>query len=62
MEVVHFGKEGDNVTIGDGTWTFENIFPVSLGEIALDWGSNDTIEEYTVEFAYDYWSHGPRTN
>ena len=62
MEVVHFGKEGDDVTIGDGTWTFENIFPVSLGEIALDWGSNDTIEEYTVEFAYDYWSHGTRTN
>ena len=62
MSVIHYGKEGQNTTIGDGVWTFENIFPVSLGEIALDWGSNDTIEEYTVEFAYDYWSHGPRTN
>lgn len=62
MSVLHYGKEGENTTIGDGAWTFENIFPVSLGEIALDWGSNDTIEEYTVEFAYDYWSHGPRTN
>ena len=62
MSVIHYGKQGGQTTIGDGAWTFENIFPVSLGEIALDWGSNGAIEEYTVEFAYDYWSHGTRTN
>ena len=62
MSIEHYGKEGAQTTIGDGSWNFINIFPVSLGEIALDWGSNDAIEEYTVEFAYDYWSHGPRTN
>ena len=28
-----------------------------LAEIALDWSSNDAIEEFTVEFAYDYWTH-----
>ena len=38
------------------TYKFINIFPVSVGEIALEWGSNDTIEEFTVEFAYDYWT------
>ena len=38
------------------TYSFVNIFPVSVGEIALEWGSNDTIEEFTVEFAYDYWT------
>lgn len=32
-----------------------NAFPTDLGSIDLDWGSNDTIEEYTVTFAYDYW-------
>ena len=42
---------------GQLKWTFENVFPVALGEIGLDWGSNDTIEEFTVDFAYDYWSH-----
>ena len=36
---------------------FVNIFPVSISEIALEWGSNDTIEEFTVEFGYDYWTH-----
>ena len=29
-----------------------------MSEIALEWGTNDTIEEFTVEFAYDYWTHG----
>ena len=35
--------------------------PVNLSEIALDWGSNDTIEEFTVDFAYDYWEHAAST-
>ena len=52
---------GGELEIGGGSWHFTNIFPVALGEIALDWGSNDTIEEYTVEWAYDYWSHGNNT-
>ena len=38
------------------TYKFVNIFPVNVSEIALEWGSNDTIEEFTVEFAYDYWT------
>ena len=41
---------------GDLQWKFENVFPVALGEIGLDWGSNDTIEEFTVDLAYDYWT------
>ena len=40
---------------GDKKWEFVNVFPVALGEIGLDWGSNDTIEEFTVDLAYDYW-------
>ena len=37
------------------------MWPTELGEIALDW-SSDAIEEYTVAFAYDYWSHGTGTS
>ena len=59
ISIQHFAKSG---TALDKPWVFEEIFPVSLGEIGLDWGSNDTIEEYPVEFAYDYWSHGANTN
>jgi hypothetical protein len=25
------------------------------GAIALNWDTNDSPEEYTVNFAYDYW-------
>ena len=38
------------------TYKFINIFPVSVGEITLEWGDNDSIEEFAVEFAYDYWT------
>jgi len=34
-----------------------NLWPTELGEIALDW-SSDIMEEYTIGFAYDYWSSG----
>ena len=58
FSIQHFAKSGEEL----GTpWTFINAFPVSLGEIALDWGSNDTIEEFTIDFAFDYWIHGSNT-
>ena len=38
-------------------WKVHQMWPTELGEIALDW-SSDAIEEYTVAFAFDYWSHG----
>ena len=53
--VVHYGKTGSTSVLA--TYNFVNIFPVSVSEIALGWDANDAIEEYTVEFAYDYWTH-----
>jgi len=53
--VQHYGKKGPTDKIA--SYTFKNIFPVSVSEIALGWDANDAIEEYTVEFAYDYWTH-----
>jgi len=37
------------------TYTFVGIFPVDLSPIDVAWDSNDTIEEFTVTFQYDYW-------
>jgi len=37
-------------------YTFTGLFPVDLSTIDLDWSSNDSIEEYTVTFAYQYWT------
>ena len=53
--VQHYGKAGEGSKIA--SYNFVNIFPVSVSEIALGWDANDAIEEYTVEFAYDYWTH-----
>lgn len=32
-----------------------DLFPVTLAPIALDWSNDGAIEEYTCEFAYQYW-------
>ena len=39
-----------------GKYTFNKAWPVNVAPIDLDWGTNDTIEEFTVEWAYDWWS------
>ena len=49
--VKQLGVDGSPKT----SWTISQMWPTELGEIALDW-SSDAIEEYTVAFAYDYWS------
>ena len=37
-------------------YVFNKCWPVNVAPIDLDWGTNDTIEEFTVEWAYDWWS------
>ena len=51
--VKQYGKDGVLTQI----YEFINLWPTELAEIPLDWAS-DQIEEYTVSFAYDYWTHG----
>ena len=51
--VTQFGKDG----AANHTYKFYNLWPTELAEIPLDWAS-DQIEEYTVTFCYDYWTHG----
>ena len=36
-------------------YRFTGAFPTALSTIALDW-SSEAIEEYTVEFQYQYWT------
>ena len=55
--VTQMGKDGKPKQ----SWKLFQMWPTELGEIALDW-SSDAIEEYTVAFAYDYWSHGTLTS
>jgi hypothetical protein len=50
-EVLQFSKDGRQLK----KYKFVGMFPTDIAQIDLDWGSNDTIEEYTVNFAYQYW-------
>ena len=41
-------------------YKFHYMWPTELAPIPLDW-SSDMIEEYSVTFAYDYWTAGTST-
>jgi hypothetical protein len=49
--VTQFGKTGEPLK----AYKFVGMYPLDLAAIDLDWGSNDTIEEYGVTFAYQWW-------
>ena len=53
--VQHYSKGG--AALSQAEYKFINIFPVSISGIDLAWETNDAIEDFTVEFAYDYWTH-----
>jgi hypothetical protein len=44
------------------SYRFEGIWPSSVSSIDLAWDSNDTPEEYTVEFQVQYWTYTDDTN
>jgi hypothetical protein len=56
-EVTQYGKTGDALK----TYKFVGLYPLDLAPIDLDWGSNDTIEEYAVTFAYQWWEANTTT-
>lgn len=37
-------------------YKFIGMFPNDIAPIDLDWGSNDTIEEFTITLTYQYWT------
>jgi hypothetical protein len=51
-KVTQYGKSGNILKQYD----FVGMFPIDVAPIDLDWGSNDSIEEYSVTFAYQYWT------
>lgn len=49
--VNQFNKTGDLIR----QYRFVGVFPTGIGGIALSWESQDAIEEFDIEFQYDYW-------
>ena len=37
-------------------YVLTGAFPINVAGIELAWESNDQVEEFTVEFAYQYWT------
>lgn len=52
--VTHYGKGGNAIK----RYNWIGLFPTNVGSIELSWEDNNTIEEFTVDFAYDYFSEG----
>lgn len=50
-KVFQYGKTGNKIK----EYLFRGMFPIDVGPIDLDWGANDTVEEFTVTFQYQYW-------
>jgi hypothetical protein len=51
--VSQYGKTGNIIK----QYNFVGMFPIDVAPIDLDWGSNDSIEEYSVTFSYQYWTN-----
>jgi len=49
--VTQFAKTGEALK----SYTFIGMFPIDVSPIDVDWSANDTIEEYAVTFAYQWW-------
>ncbi len=49
--VVQFGKKGDEIK----KYRFVGVFPTDISPIDVDWGSNDSIEEFSVTLSYQWW-------
>lgn len=49
--VIQFAKNGTRIK----EYKFVGMFPTDVTPIDLDWGSNDTIEEFSVTLAVQYW-------
>ena len=49
--VTQFGKQGNSLK----KYKFVGLFPTDVAAIDVDWGSNDTIEEFSVTLTYQWW-------
>lgn len=59
MEVHQLDKRGsvinENKNKYYGSYFFKDAFPINVSAIDLSWDTKDTIEEFSVTFAYQYW-------
>lgn len=52
--VRQFDRKGEETAV----YNMYGIFPTNVGEIGLDWETNNEVETFEVTFAMDYWTLG----
>lgn len=50
-QITQFSKTGVPLRVYD----FVGMYPTDVAAMDVDWGTNDTIQEFQVTFQYDYW-------
>lgn len=50
-EIRHYGKAGNLLA----TYKVVGLFPTNVNQMPLDWDAINQIQQFDVEFAYDYW-------
>lgn len=56
--VTQFAKTGEAVK----SYTLIGAFPIDITAIDVDWAANDTVEEYAITIAYQWWESQPNTS
>jgi hypothetical protein len=59
LEVIQLDRDGSES--GIKAYTFIDAFPTNIGAIELSFETNDTVEEFTVELQYQYWTSNTTT-
>lgn len=52
VDVIQYGKAGEVLR----SYQLVGAFPTQVSAISLGWESANAVEEFTVNFAYDYWT------
>ena len=50
-QVTHYGKTGEIVRV----YEFVGLYPLDVQAITVDWDTADSVEQFDVSWAYDYW-------
>ena len=53
IELIMYKKDGQI----DQNWNFVNCWPSNMSAIDLNWDSVNTIQEFTIDWQYDYYHH-----
>jgi hypothetical protein len=51
-QVTQLGRDGNPIA----TYYIQGMYPTNLAAIDLDWGTNDSVEEFQVTFAINNWT------